>query len=372
MYRRVLALLLLGACNSPARPAADAGWDSSSRDTRLPADTAPATPTVDFTAANCPHIDVQKETCTGTAPFTVQFVSVASNDITDLRWYFDDGSPFETGQTPWHTFDLPGAYNITLYGMGPAGLVPKTREAFIEVLPSADGSPCLRDQQCASGTCLCSTAKPCGYGPVNGICSSLCQKSSCSEGQVCVNLVTAASTTGAEPWQTQVCVPACEKDQDCVGGLICRSLPAWPNAATKVKGCFVSMPAELGNSCVDAVNSLRSDLCLSGLCADLGALGLCSRDCTSDACPVGSECALFGDGRQLCLVPCSPTFLCDADPLLTCATAGASPLGFRILSPSNSGAVYCAPKPCAANNECGASGICQQASGGGHCVSRYR
>jgi PKD repeat protein len=372
MHRRVFAFLLLGACNSPARPAVDAGWDGSFRDTRLPGDTAPPTATVDFTVANCPSTDVQKGTCTGTAPFTVQFVPVASAGITQFLWDFGDGSSGDLGQAPWHTFDSPGTFDIKLGGVGSTVLVWKTREAFIEVLPSRVGSPCLRDQQCASGTCLCSTVKPCGYGPVNGLCSSLCQKASCSEGQVCVNLVTATSSTRAEPWQTQVCLPDCESDLDCPGGLVCRSLPAWPNAATKVKGCFVDAPAELGRSCVDSVNGLRNDLCLSGLCADLGALGLCSRDCTSDSCPAGSECALFGDGRQLCLVPCSPTFLCEADPLLSCVTAGPSQLGFRILSPSNSGAVYCAPKPCAANTDCGASGICLQASGGGHCVSRYR
>jgi hypothetical protein len=371
MHRRVLLLLCLGACNSAARPAADAGWDRFPRDTRLPTDSAPAIPTVDFAVANCPNLDVQKGACQGTAPFTIQFMAIASSGITDFQWNFGDGT-LVFGSAPSHTFESPGTYDITLSGLGPSAMVSTKRDGVIKVLPNPAGSPCLRDEQCASSTCLCSTAKPCGRGPVNGLCSSFCQKASCPDDQVCVNLVTSASTARAEPWQTQVCLPACEGDRDCSPGSTCRSLPAWPNAATRVKGCFVDVPAEMGRSCVDQTNGLRNDLCLSGLCADLGALGLCSRDCSSDSCPAGSECAFFGDGRALCLLPCSPTFNCDADPLLSCVPPGPSQVGFRIPSPSNTGSVYCAPKPCTANSDCGASGICVQVSGGGHCVSRYR
>ncbi len=376
MNRRVVALLLLGACSSAERSALDAGWDASRRDTRQSGDTAPPTFMVDFTVANCPNMDVQKGTCTGSAPLTIQFVAVASSGITQFLWKFDDGGPPADGQAPWHTFELPGTYSVTLSGVVPTGegqIPTNTRAGFIEVVPSPDGASCRHDLQCASGTCLCSADKPCGYGPVGGLCSSLCQKASCSEDQVCVNLVTAASTVRSEPWQTQVCLHACERDQDCQAGLICRSLPAWPNAATKVKGCFVEAPAEMGSSCVDSSNGLRSDLCLSGLCADLGALGLCSRDCSSEPCPAGSECAVFGDGRELCLLPCSSTFKCDADPLLSCVAAGPSQLGFRIQSPIVNGSVYCAPKPCTTHADCGASGVCLQSSGeDGNCASRYR
>jgi PKD repeat protein len=369
MNWRVLPFLILGACSSAARPAVDAGWDSLPRDARLPGDTEPPTPAVDFTVANCPETDVQKGSCKGTAPFTIQFIPVASSGITRFLWDFGDAGSADV-EAPWHTFDSPGTFDITLRGVVATGLVMKSRPAFIEVVPSPEGSPCLRDEQCDSKTCLCSTAKPCSHGPVNGLCSSLCQTGSCPDDQVCVNLVTTASNARAEPWQTQVCLPSCERDTDCPAGLICRPLPAWPNAATRVKGCFVDVPRELGSSCVDSANRLRNDLCLSGLCANLGALGLCSRDCSSEPCPTGSECALFGDGRSLCLLPCSSTIRCDADPLLSCVAAGPSLLGFKIQSAGNSGAVYCAPKPCVANTDCGAVGVCQQASGGGHCVSR--
>jgi hypothetical protein len=372
MHWRVFFLLCLGACSSAARPAQDAEWDSVPWDTRLPGDTAPPIPMVDFSVAQCPNIDVQKGTCNGTAPFTIQFVSVASSGISTFQWNFGDGPATGDGQAPWHTFVSPGTYDITLQGLiGDVGVV-KQRIGFIEVLPSPAGSPCSLDQQCVSNTCLCSTEKSCGYGPVNGFCSSSCQKTSCSDDQVCVNLATTATGTRAEPWQTQVCVPSCGDDKDCPAGLSCRALPAWPNAVARVKGCFVDVPAEMGSSCVDATNILRNDLCFSGLCADMGALGLCSRDCSSAACPVGSDCAVFGDGRMLCLLPCTPTFRCDADPLLLCVPAGSSQLGFQIQSSGNSGSVYCAPKPCTANTDCGASGRCVQASGGGHCVSRYR
>lgn len=372
MHRRVLLLLCLGACNSAAQPAVDAGWDSHPRDTRRPADTAPPIPTVDFAVANCPDFDVQKGVCQGMAPFEIQFVAIASSGMASFLWDFGDGTTTTINDSaPSHTFDSPGTYDITVSGLVPSGgMVSSKRLGFIRVLPNPEGSPCLRDEQCASGTCLCSTAKSCGRGPVNGLCSSFCQRASCPDNQVCVNLVTTASTTRPEPWQTQICLPACERDLDCSPGSTCRSLPAWPNAATRVKGCFVDVPAEMGHSCVDQANGLRNDLCLSGLCADLGALGLCSRDCSSDSCPAGSECAVFGDGRALCLLPCSPTFKCDTDPLLLCVAP--SQVGFRIPSPSNTGSVYCAPKPCTADSDCGASGICAQESGGGHCVSRYR
>jgi hypothetical protein len=349
----------------------DAGRDRVPYDVPLPGDTAPPTPTVDFMVANCPHTDVEKETCTGTAPFTVQFVPIASSGISTFRWQFSDNST-DTTPNPTHTFSAPGSYDVILYAAGPSNPVPpKQRRGFIIVEPSPAGAHCTLDQQCSSNTCLCSSTNPCGYGPVEGICSSFCQKTSCPDGQACVNLVTTSSSARAEPWQSQVCLPACEKDRDCSAGLRCRSLPGWPSTATKVKACFVDVPGEMGSACVDSFNRPRNDLCLSGLCADLGALGLCSRDCSNDTCPAGSECAVFSNGRSLCLLPCSPTFKCDSDPLLMCVAADPVQGDFWVPS-NNNGGVYCAPKPCVANTICGASGICLQDSGVGHCVSRFR
>ena len=198
MNWRVLPFLILGACSSAARPAVDAGWDSLPRDARLPGDTPPPIPAVDFSVVNCPDTDAQKGSCRGRAPFTIQFTAVSSSGITGFSWDFGDTGLADV-QAPWHTFESPGTYNITLRGwsLGATVLVQKTKEAFIEVIPSPDGSPCLRDDQCVSKNCLCSTDKPCNPGPVNGLCTNLCQKLSCPNDQVCVNLVTTAAD-GAE------------------------------------------------------------------------------------------------------------------------------------------------------------------------------
>jgi hypothetical protein len=242
------------------------------------------------------------------------------------------------------------------------------------VLPNALGQPCQDEQQCESDLfCLCSGANPCTTGPLGGMCTSLCQKSSCPAGDVCANLATASSNSDRpEPWQAQVCLPTCLSDADCSAGLTCRTLPGWPNATAWVHGCFADVPADLGGPCLSATGVRRNDRCVTGLCADLGALGLCSHDCTSASCPVGSDCAVFGDGRALCLVPCSSSFLCNQDPLLTCVAPGQSLLGYQLkTTPSGAGGgAYCAPKPCGNDGDCSPAGLCRKDSGGGHCVAR--
>jgi PKD repeat protein len=340
-----------------------------------PADTDPPPLAVDFTVNDCPQFDPAVPSCSGTAPFTVQFVPIATTTIRQYRWHFSDGTSDNPSPAPSHTFSTPGAYDITVWGFGSTGSVAsKTRTGFIIALANGMGAPCQIDQQCAPDLyCLCSAANPCPSGPQSGICSSLCQKSDCPVGGVCANLATAAANSGrAEPWQSQVCLPVCTSDEDCTAGLHCRTLPGWPNGTLWIRGCFADVPADLGAPCLDATGVHRNDLCVTGLCADLGALGVCSRNCASTPCPTGSDCAVFGDGRDLCLVPCSSTFLCDRDPLLTCVAPGPSLLGFELSPPPSTGGggAYCAPKPCASNTDCGAAGLCREASGGGHCVTR--
>ena len=376
MRRRVLLpVLLLASCNGSPSPVADAGPDSPPPDAHPPADAGPLPLAVDFTVENCPQFDPTVPSCTGMAPFTVQFAPIVTTTVSQYRWQFgDDLSFYNPSVAPSHTFETPGSFDVTLWVFGSAGAqATRKRPGYIIVLANGMGAPCQTDQQCAPNLrCLCSAAS-CTTGPLGGMCTSSCQKSDCPVGNVCANLATAATNSGqAEPWQSQLCLPGCSSDKDCTGGFRCRTLPGWPRTTSWVHGCFADVPADLGGPCLDATGVRRNDLCVTGLCADLGALGLCSRDCTSALCPVGSDCAVFGDGRQLCLVRCSSSFLCNQDPLLTCVGPGSSLLGFQLSTPPSLGeeGQYCAPKNCSENTECGATGLCRKDSGGGHCVAR--
>ena len=375
MRWHVLLLLLLASCGGRSSAVADTGADSAPPDTAPPADVRPLPLAIDFTVAECPQLDSTKPSCTGTAPFTVQFAPIATTTISQYRWNFGDATADDISATPLHKFDTPGSFTVTLVVVSSTGgVASRKRTDFIVVLPVGMGTPCQADQQCAANLyCLCSTASPCTTGPLGGLCTSSCQKDDCPIGSVCTNLATASANSGrAEPWQTQLCLPTCDSDADCTAGLRCRALPAWPNGTSWVHGCFADVPADLGGSCLSATGVRRSDLCVTGLCADLGALGLCSRDCSSALCPAGSDCAIFGDGRELCLIPCSSSFPCEHDPLLTCAAPGLSLLGYHLKTPSLGGqaGAYCAPQPCGSNAECEPVGVCREDPGGGHCVAR--
>jgi len=128
---------------------------------------------------------------------------------------------------------------------------------------------------------------------------------------------------------------------------------------------------EVGEPCADANGTLRDDLCVAGLCADLGALGLCSEDCQLDPCPLGSDCAVLGDGRKLCLRSCAG-FACGGDSLLSCAHPGRpGDLGYQLASgaASDPESGYCAPKPCNSDEACLPAGVCASKTGNdGHCI----
>ena len=123
---------------------------------------------------------------------------------------------------------------------------------------------------------------------------------------------------------------------------------------------------------MDATGTLRSDLCSSGECIDMGAKGLCTMDCSESSCPPGSDCAQLGNGRKICLRPCIGSFNCSADPLLTCVTPTIGDLGYHLLSPDPSSASsYCAATPCILDDTCAPTGTCVADSGGGHCVAKH-
>jgi hypothetical protein len=120
----------------------------------------------------------------------------------------------------------------------------------------------------------------------------------------------------------------------------------------------------VGQPCRDPAGALDDMACVSDLCANLGALGLCAATCGASApCPAGSACALFGDGRALCLHACGAATDCARDPLIDCEPAGAAgPLGFTVAG-GPAGATYCAPRACASTTDCAPAGLCTA----GHC-----
>ena len=370
MGRCVFFLLLLAACSGQRSPEVDARPENPTPDAAPRPDTGPLPVTVDFTVANCPQVDSILPSCSGTAPFTVQFLPITTPNISNYLWNFGDDTGVDNSPAPLHTFYFPGSFTVMLAGFS-SQWVDRTRSGFINVSPIAMGGTCQDDLQCDSDLfCLCSDADQCTTGPLTGMCTS-----SCPEKQVCANLASTPTYPGrAEPWQTQICLSECQTDADCRPGLKCRALPAWPNGNLWVHGCFTDQPADLGGFCMDAYGAYRNDLCVSGFCTNLGALGLCSRDCSNALCAVGSYCAVFDDGRELCLVPCSASFPCDKDPLLACVAPGFSPLDYRLkdLSSTEIGERICAPKPCSSHTDCGAAGLCNQGSAGGHCVARPR
>ena len=369
----LLATLALAACSASAPPALDASQDLPAPDTLLPPSDTPLSLAVDFAVENCPAFDPVALTCTGNAPLVVRFVPLATTTVTKYLWNFGDGSESDS-DAPIHTYAMPGVYPVRVIATGVGGgVVTKVHAGFIVVQANVVGQPCDTGAQCEPGRfCVCAADAACGTGPRPGICSATCPTGLCDGSQVCAGLLTASPPAiGADPWQTDLCLAGCEQDADCASGLRCRTLPPGPTGSAWVHGCFAAVPGDVGDPCLDASGNLRDDLCASGRCADLGALGVCSMDCQVASCPPGSDCAVFGDGRSLCLRPCT-SFACSQDSLLTCIGAGEGDLAYHLASPSslNAASTYCAPKACKVDGDCLPNGTCLAQTGPGRCVKR--
>jgi PKD repeat protein len=362
-------------CTKTAEPARDAGAVLSPPDVAPTQPTLAASLTVDFTVEDCPLIDSQTPSCAGTVPLTLVFVPLATSTVTKYIWDFGDLTPSNVESTPSHTYSVPGNYTVTVVAAGAGGgVVTKTHANFVDAQPNTMGSPCDSNPQCGDGLyCLCPASAACSTGPALGMCTSSCQVGTCGDAQVCAGLLTATPPPGAAaPWQTSLCLLGCAGDEDCSTGLRCRTLPPGPSGSAWVHGCFADVPGDIGDPCTDAAGTRRNDLCASGFCVDLGAKGLCSMNCAVASCPPGSDCAVLGDGRKLCLRPCTGAFTCAQDPLLTCVVSGPGDLGYHLVNPAGANATssYCVPKPCVSDAPCTPTGICAAESGNGHCVAR--
>ena len=376
--KRILVVTLTAlACSKAAVPVRDAGVDKISSDTATPQSDASVSLAVDFAVENCPSFDAQALTCTGKVPLAVRFVPLATTTVTQYYWDFGDATPFGGELAPPHIYTTPGIYSVMVMATGVGGVrVQKVHPGFIVAQANPIGEPCAFNAQCDEGLfCLCPASTPCNPGPAHGLCASSCETDRCGDAAVCAGLLTATPPSGeTSAWQGPICLRACAKDADCADGLSCRSLPPWPAGSASVHGCFADVPGDVGNTCMDDRGNLRNDLCASGLCADLGADGLCSMNCAVTSCPAGSDCAVLGDGRKLCLRSCAG-FACSQDPLLTCVAPGPGNLGYQLVSPasSNTASSYCAPTPCSPddlNDLCLPTGTCVSEAGGSHCFRR--
>jgi PKD repeat protein len=381
-FPAVLATLAVAACRGGEPPALDAGADLVVSDAPAPATDKPVSLAVDFAVENCPSFDPVALTCTGKVPLAVRFVPLATTTVTRYRWNFGDGSPEDENAAPSHVYSTPGVYTVRIIATGVGGLVSLAHTDFIVGKANAIGEPCEASEQCNPELfCLCPAAAACIAGAPRGMCTSGCSQGRCAEGQTCAGLrTTALPDEAAEPWQASLCLPRCSADADCRTGLRCRTLPPDPAAGIGwVRGCYSEIPRDVGEPCRDSDGNLRHDLCATGLCVDLGVLGICSMNCDPNACPPGADCLAFGDGRKLCLRPCSGSsaFPCDRDPLLGCIQPTPGDLGYQLPSTNSIStsyaSTYCAPTTCTLEKDkdaCAPTGTCTFANGGYHCVRR--
>jgi PKD repeat protein len=398
MVRRALAaclLLTVGGCHTRGFGSADAGMDAPGGEATL-AD-APEPLALDFAVTGCAHYDVGAPLCTGLPPLTVSFSPVASPALTRFLWTFGDGTPPSSERAPVHTYVLPGAYDVSVVAEGTIGSLSRKRAHFVEVTAAGAGAPCEVAAQCGPElTCLCGTGAGCGPAFPRGLCTGLCPANGCDTSAVCVTIELPAqpdggagsavdagsdasgdggpptSDSGTLAGPAAICLGACTDDASCPAGLACRTLPAAGNSAVRwARACLPPSFREVGDSCRDAAGRLDQALCASGLCADLGALGLCSATCSAGAeCPGGSACATMGNGQALCLPACLVSATCTRDPLLGCeAPGGAGALGFQ-MSAATAGATFCAPRRCGADAECAPAGTCTPLGVGAHCLRR--
>jgi PKD repeat protein len=424
----LLAVSCVGACRKSGSAAGDGGTDATPGD--VPSGDLPGALALDFTATGCPAY-VFKDTeqphpqCTGTPPLTLSFSAVSSPSLTRFLWTFGDGTASSTERAPTHTYVLPGTYDVSLVAEGTVGSVSRTNKGFVFVAPLLEGSPCDVDAQCDTAlSCLCGAGRSCGPAFARGICTRGCAASACGDRSVCATLevpaVRASATAGdagASPLDGAadaldaaddadaatvldaasdapvssdaagdatasgdaaglpasgaqlVCLAGCD-GVPCPAGLVCRALPAASGGTARwALACVPQAFREVGDTCRDATGALTDELCATGHCAALGALGVCSATCgAGEECPAGSACAKLGDGRSLCLRACGSGFACDRDPLLRCEAAGsAGPLGFQV-TPAVPDVTYCAPRKCAAQSECSPAGTCVPLGAGGHCL----
>lgn len=361
MGRRAVALLSLGlawmsGCHQRTFVAAgtDGGTDGGA-DAQTPL-------TLDISVTGCATFDFTTLTCSGPAPLTVSFAPIGSAALTAFVWTFGDGTPSSKDPAPTHVYAVPGTYDVNVTGdAGKLGTVSRTRTGLISVLPVGAGAVCDVDSQCGPGLlCFCQTGAGCPPAFTRGICTTACATGFCGAGAVCADYalpapaVDAGSADAGDAAITAGVTTACLADcstASCAPGFVCQRLPAGgQGAAGWIQGCLpLGAANDFGASCRSANGTLDDGACTTGLCADLGTLGMCSAVCDQTTpCPAGGACArLPGSATPLCLPSCSATAPCARDPTIGCAAATAADAGIDGGVPIISGALnasYCMPE----------------------------
>ena len=343
----------------------DAGASDALDNDGLPSDTLNVGLSVDFTISNCPAVDAGADVglaagcCRAPAPATLTFVPITAGSVDRQLWQFGDETS-STLATPSHLYAIPQKYDVTLVVGGSAGSLAITKRACVDVVPNTVGGPCDVDVQCTTpATCTCGSQSQCAAPFLRGICTEGCRDAPCDQPAQCADLSLGGAATPQAPWRRPLCVASCETNADCGAGLVCRDLPGRFPAGKWIKGCFHEFPLPLGSSCRRPDGTLDSPACVSGLCADVGALGQCMSDCAAAECPAGTRCATQPSGQKLCVLTCSPGEGCNDDPWLSCQSPGAA----TVLAGAAPATMLCAAKPCTSDKNC-PGGICNQADAG--------
>jgi hypothetical protein len=338
------------ACRDKPGAARDAGTDGVKGD-------GPTALTVEIAVTGCASYDAGPRRCTGRPPLGLSFSPVGSPDLTQFRWDFGDGTPGSTERAPAHTYAHPDTYEVVLRGgAGDLGTV-MANPLTIEVQPAAAGAPCDVDDQCGDGlTCLCAPGMGCAAAFIRGVCSTTCASTACPTGATCAVVAVDAQTDGGAP--SPLCLAACDPTAagaTCPAGFVCQTLPAEPGTAPTrwTHACLpLGLVSDLGGSCRNADDVLVDGACATGSCADLGALGVCTAECSDSApCPAEAACAPLIDGSHRCLRTCQSDADCARDPLLAC-------IALRAPSDAAPGVSVCAVRPCGSDTTCEPSGHC--------------
>lgn len=299
--------------------------------------------------------------CSGPPPLMLSFAPVGSRELTQFLWNFGDGTPATTERAPSHAYLHPGRYEVTLVGgASTTGMVNPPHPLTVIVQSLGVGALCEVDAQCDDGlACLCAPGRGCPPTFVRGICSAPCGAAPCGGNATCAALSVIPSAGGETP---PVCLAACQADTDCPAGLVCTTLPAGSSgaAAPWTRACIpLGTLQEVGAPCRNANDALDARACATGLCADIGALGVCSAGCDAGRpCPDPAACVQLPDGSPRCLLTCVPS---DApgtaidtcttrDPLLACAAAPRAD--------GTDDVTVCSPKSCSSDDACAPSGRC--------------
>ena len=314
--------------------------------------------TLDISVTGCPTFDVAQVVCSGPAPLQVSFAPVGSPELTTFLWTFGDGTPSSSERAPTHTYALPGTYDVSVTGQGDTvGSLSQTRHNLISVAELATGAACDVDKQCDDGLrCLCKSGSGCGPAFSRGICSTACATGFCGAGAVCAAFALGASPSVGDAGITPdagapspSCLADCSGGVACALGFVCQQIPGGGGAAPWVHGCLpLGAANDFGSSCRNANGVLDGSGCTTSLCADVGALGLCSAPCDgTHPCPAGAACARLSAKTTLCLPACSAATPCTGDPSLGCVVATGGDAGVDgglTLTAGNPGVAYCAPR----------------------------